>query len=96
MFWHEVGDEVWRFVRNAFEQGHFDPRMAKTQMVLIPKRDVPSSLKDFRPISLCNVLYKLISKVLVGCLRPFLNELISPHQSSFIPIRGTVDNAIVL
>lgn len=96
MFWDEVGDDVWSFVRNAFEQGHFDPRVAEALMVLITKVDVPSSFKDFRPISLCNVIYKLLSKVLVARLRPYLSALVSPHQSSFIPGRGTVDNAIVL
>lgn len=96
MFWDEVGHEVWRFVKNSFEQGHFDPSVAKAQLVLIPKGDIQSSFKDFRPISLCNVLYKIISKVLVAHLRPFLSDLVSPHQSSFIPGKGTVDNAIVL
>lgn len=96
MFWDEVGDDVWSFVKNAFEQGHFDPRVAEALMVLITKVDVPSSFKNFRPISLCNVLYKLLSKVLVAQLRPYLSALVSPHQSSFIPGRGTVDNAIVL
>lgn len=65
-------------------------------MVLIPKHDDPHTFKDFRPISLCNVLYKLVTKVLVHRLRPFLGDLISPLQSSFIPGRGTKDNAILL
>lgn len=65
-------------------------------MVLIPKGDHPSSFKDFRPITLCNVIYKLISKVLVNRLRPHLERIMSPLQSSFIPGRSTKDNAIVL
>lgn len=65
-------------------------------MVLIPKHDDPHTFKDFRPISLCNVLYKLVTKVLVHRLRPFLGDLISPLQSSFILGRGTKDNAILL
>lgn len=96
LFWDEVGDEVWSFVRDAFATGYFDPSLTETLIVLIPKGDNPTSFKEFRPISLCNVVYKLISKVPVACLRPFLNALVSPHQSSFIPWRGTVDNAIVL
>lgn len=96
MFWDEAGDEVWSFVRDAFASGHFDPLVIETLIVLIPKGDNPSSFRAFRPISLCNVIYKLISKVLVAQLRPFLNDLVSPHQSSFIQGRGTVDNAVVL
>src|ERR1044072_2523328 len=68
--------------------------MAETLVVLIPKGDLPNSLGDFRPISLCNVVYKLVTKVFVNRLRPFLDELVGPLQSSFIPGRGTSDNAI--
>lgn len=53
------------------------------------------AFKEFRPINLCNVLFKLISKVLVNRVRPYLDSIIGPLQSSFIPNRGTGDNAIV-
>lgn len=52
-------------------------------------------MKEFRPISLCNVAYKIITKVLVQRLRPYLDYLVEPLQSSFIPGRGTKDNAIL-
>lgn len=66
-----------------------------TVIVLIPKSNDPQSLKDFRPISLCNVIYKVISKCLVNRLRPFLDELISETQSAFIPGRMITDNALI-
>lgn len=89
MFWNEVGEDVWMFVKDAIATGNFDARVAETLLVLIPKGDHPTSFKEFRPITLCNVLYKLMSKVLVSRLRPYLDSIVSPLQSSFIPGRST-------
>jgi hypothetical protein len=72
------------------------PTISETLIALIPKVDPPYTFKDFRPISLCNITYKIITKVLVHRLRPILNNIIGPYQSSFLPGRGTTDNAIVL
>ena len=84
-YWQQVGDSLWKLVREAFETGKVYEKLMEILLVLIPKGDNPSMVKDFRPISLCNVTYKLITKVLVNRLRPFLNNLIGPMQSSFLP-----------
>jgi hypothetical protein len=50
----------------------------ETTIILIPKKEDPELLKDFMPISLCNVIYKVVSKCLVNRLRPILHDLIGP------------------
>lgn len=95
-YWDIVGDDMWNMVSQAFEIRHFDSNIAETLIALILKVDHPKSFKEFRPISLCNVSYKLISKVIVNRLKPILSRIIGPQQSSFLPGRGTQDNAIIL
>lgn len=55
----------------------------------------PESAADFRSITLLNVSFKVISKVLVNRLRPIMLKLIGPHQNSFLPGRSTMDNVIL-
>ena len=95
-FWDVVGEDVWKYVMQSFSSGYIDDKIAETLLVLIPKENNPTRLKNFRPISLCNVIFIVITKVLVDRIRPSLDDLIGPFQSSFIPGRGTTDNAILV
>ena len=56
-------------------------------LALIPKKDKPRTFADFRPISLCNLLYKLIAKVIARRLKPFLDLGISQEQFRFLKDR---------
>jgi hypothetical protein len=64
-------------------------------IVLLTKKEEPEELKDFRPISLCNVVYKVVSKCLVNILCLLLHDIIPPEQSVFIPGRLITDNTLI-
>ncbi|GFZ01673.1 hypothetical protein Acr_15g0002820 [Actinidia rufa] len=67
-----------------------------TLLCLVPKVHNPDCVKLFRSISLCNTIYKIVTKLLVSRIRPFRNELISPLQTSFMPGRSGSDNVILV
>lgn len=68
---------------------------AKALLVLVPKEIKPTSLKNFRPISMCNVRVKLVTKGILNGLKLLLKEMISPTQTSFILGWQSLDNAII-
>ncbi|XP_074283536.1 uncharacterized protein LOC141608084 [Silene latifolia] len=94
-YWHIVGQAVTRTVIGILRGAPFPEGINKTHIVLIPKKKAPDKMTDFRPISLCNVIYKLVSKVLANRLKTFLGEIVSENQSAFTPGRLITDNILV-
>jgi len=94
--WPTIGEDVIKAVTSFFTIG-FMPREVNCSLImLIPKITNPSSTHHFKPISLCNVVYKIISKLLVAKLKPHLDKIISPAQSAFIPNRWIVENQVMV
>jgi hypothetical protein len=93
--WGILKEEIIAAVREFFCTGVMPDGVNETTIVLIPKVDEPETLAEFRPISLCNVIYKVVSKCLVNRLRPLLDEIISEEQSAFVPGRLITYNSIL-
>jgi hypothetical protein len=82
--WEVLKSDVVKAVQKIFESDTMPPGVNKTSIVLLPKKDDPKVLRDFRPISLCNVIHKVVSKCLVNRLRPLLQDIRAPMHSAFI------------
>lgn len=85
--WHIVGEAVHHFVKKMHDEGAVPVEAVEATLVLIPKGVKPSNMCGFRLLSLCNVTYKLASKIIVNRLKDIMKELISPCQDSFFPGR---------
>lgn len=90
-----VRQDVVNTIQDFFQTGKMLPKLNSTNITLIPKIDNPSKVSQFRPISLCNVIYKLISKIMVDRLKLVLPKLISPFQLAFVLGHAIHDNYIV-
>lgn len=94
-YWHIRGDMVVEATQRMFDYGSLLPGLNEFLICLIPKGETPELLNQFRPISLCNVLAKLVSKILANHLKSLMCKLTGKFQSSFILGRSTTDNIVI-
>lgn len=81
--WSIMGDNVTNLVLNVLNGGMPIAELDKTNIALIPKTSNPKRMVEFQPISLCNVIYKLISKILANRLKTLLPQIITENQIAF-------------
>ncbi|KAJ9558242.1 hypothetical protein OSB04_012856 [Centaurea solstitialis] len=94
-FWSLVGSDVFHTCCGWLSEATLPSVVNQTNIVLIPKVDYPRSMRDLRPISLCNVLYRILAKVLANRLRPLMERIIGIEQSAFVKGRSIVDNVMI-
>jgi hypothetical protein len=93
--WATIQKEVCRAVLDFLNNGIFYPSINEIFITLIPKIKDPTRITKYRPINLCNVIYKLIAKVLANGMKKILPQIISLNQSAFISGRLITDNILV-
>ena len=94
-YWDVVGQSVVSYVSQILNTGVMPPKLNETYICLIPKISCPQKIIDFHPISLCNIAYKIVSKVLANRLKKILPEVISESQSAFVLGRQITNDVLV-
>ena len=82
--WKWMGHDIRKLVQDFHTTSKLHPQLNKTCITLIPKKDNAKIPQDFRPISLCNVIYKIITKTLANRLKDILPDYIYESQRAFI------------
>ncbi|CAA7053093.1 unnamed protein product [Microthlaspi erraticum] len=93
--WDVVGPDVIAAVQEFFRNGRLLKDLNNTAVALIPKVPEACRLGDYRPISCCNLIYKLISKIIANRMKPVLLKYIRPNQAAFIRGRSLGENVLL-
>ena len=93
-YWDVMGPQVTQSVIQILRTGIMPIRLNDTYICLIPKVNSPQKITEYRLISLCNVIYKIVAKVLANRLKGVLPKVINDAQSAFVPGRQITDNVL--
>ena len=94
-FWQTVWSSVIQTCLHILNEGGNLATLNRTFIALISKTAKPRKVIKLRPISLCNVIYRIIAKTIANRLKLIFSQIISPTQSAFIPNRLILDNVII-
>jgi hypothetical protein len=94
-YWDIVRDDVLQCIWLFFKRNFLQRIQNHSFISLVPKLSGSHTAHQFRPISLCNIVYKIISKILANRLKVHMHKIISPFQSVFVPKRHIQDNTIL-
>lgn len=93
--WNTVKAKLISEIQQFFSTGKLPKKINATHVRLIPKISSPKKISDYWPIALCNVYFKVISKILTLRLQPILHDMVSENQSAFVLQRAISDNVLI-
>jgi hypothetical protein len=94
-YWEIVREDVLHCIWLFFKRNFLQRIQNHSFIALVPKVSGSHTAYQFRPISLCNIVYKIISKILANRLKVHMHKIISHFQSAFVPKRHIQDNTIL-
>ena len=94
--WDHTGNNLTQLEINVLQGTTLPQGLNDTFLVLIPKIENSQMVSQLRPIGLCNVAYKVITKATMNRLKPILDKIIAPTQASFVPNRQIINNTIIV
>jgi hypothetical protein len=93
--WSYMGSSLCDFVKSMWNNPADVAAVNFTDICLIPKVNKPEFVSQFRPISLCNVSYKIITKIIVNRLKEIIPKVVSPYQTGFVSGRNITENIVI-
>ncbi|GKU94711.1 hypothetical protein SLEP1_g8164 [Rubroshorea leprosula] len=93
--WEVIKADIMVFLKDFHTNGRMVRGSNASFLVLIPKKENPQGIEEYRPISLIGCMYKILAKVLANRLSRVLNTIIGENQSAFIEGRQLVDSVVV-
>lgn len=94
-FWSIIGHKIFQYCKGLSSDFPFPADLNDIDVILIPKKDKADTIKDLQLIAICNVLYKILAKVLSNRLKEILPGVIMENQSDFVPRRNITDNVLM-
>lgn len=93
--WPIIASDFTTAVQSVFKLGFLPKGINSTILALVPKKTDAQEMKDFRPIACCNVLYKVVSKILANRLKIILPKVIVENQFAFVKGRLMMENVLL-
>jgi hypothetical protein len=94
-YWKIIRKGIWEVVDESRKSGSILKYFNATFLVLIPKEKEANTTEKFKPIAICNVIYKIVSKLVANRLKPLLKYIVSKEKGGFVEGRQVLDGIFI-